>query len=224
MHYEYCGIEQWTSARQRAAAVITGLVLTVMMATVIHSAAATVTPSIWVELEEMRPPCKGDSCTRDLRAPGVVIVGTGFAADLPVQVRFESPDGTRPSMIYKTDPYSAAGDITLLTGERVCNDWLASPVEASGLPEEHAWEVGAAPLTDKSGVAAIGSNILTLCLRRRRGGVGHQKQLAAIQPALLSGCSRRETARVRETVPHPQHDCRPVGISAQPAIRERPHR
>ncbi len=223
MHYGYCGIEQWTSARQRAAAVITGLVLTVMMATVIHSAAATVTPSIWVELEEMRPPCKGDSCTRELQAPGVVIVGTGFAADLPVQVRFVSLDGTRPSMIYKTDPYTAAGDITLLTGERVCNDWLGSPLEASGLPEEHAGEVRAAPLTDKSGVAAIGSNILYL-YTCGDGGVGHQTRLAVIQPALLSRRIRREIARVRETVPHPQHDCQSVGISAQPAIRERPHR
>jgi len=126
-----------------------------------HVAAETTTPAIWVEVWEMRPPCK-DPCTRELRAPGVVIVGTGFEEDLPVQVRFVSLDGTRPSMLFKTEPYSGAGDITLRTGERVCNGWLGSPLEPSGLPDEHAWEVRAATDTGKSGVAVISSNIVYL--------------------------------------------------------------
>ena len=162
MNHKSGRIGYWTSMRRRAAIVVAVLLVVMAGATAMHVSAETTPPAIWVELEEMRPPCKGDACTRELRAPGVVIVGTGFETDLPVQVRLVSLDGTRPSMIFKTEPYSAAGDITLRTGERVCNDWLGSPLEPSGLPDEHAWEVRAAPDTGKAGVAAISSNIVYL--------------------------------------------------------------
>jgi hypothetical protein len=161
MNDRYGRIGYWTSLRRRAAIVVGGLLVVLAGATAMHVAAATTTPAIWVELEEMRPPCK-EVCTRELRAPGVVIVGTGFAADLPAQVRFVSLDATRPSMTFKTESSSATGDITLLTGERVCNHWLGDPLEPSGLPDEHAWEVRAAPDTGKAGVAAISSNIVSL--------------------------------------------------------------
>jgi len=163
------GIENGIIMRQRVMGLVAGLA--VLVATAMSAAGAIGPPSIWVELEEMRPPCKGDACTRELRPPGVVIVGSGLGAFAPVQVRFVSMDGTRESMVFATETYSAGGDFRLLTGERVCNDWLGSPLESSGLPDEHAWEVRAAPLTGKTGVAANGSNILYL-YTCGDGGVG----------------------------------------------------
>lgn len=125
------------------------------------TAAETTTPVIWAEMHEMRPPCK-EVCFRDLKPPGIVIVGTGFGPYATVQLRFVSLDGSRESFIAKTEAYSEAGDVTLRTGERVCNGWLGSPLEPTGLPDEHAWEVRAEVLTTKPGVPVIASNILYL--------------------------------------------------------------
>lgn len=127
----------------------------------VPTAAETTTPVIWAEMHEMRPPCK-EVCFRDLKPPGIAIVGTGAGPFATVQLRFVSLDGSRESFTYKTDAYTAGGDFTARTGERVCNGWLGSPEEPTGLPDEHAWEVRAEVLTTKPGVPSIASNILFL--------------------------------------------------------------
>ena len=150
----------------RIAARLTGLVGTAMLllgavAASALSADETTRPVIWAEMHEMRPPCK-EICFRDLKPPGIAIVGTGFGPYATIEVRFVSLDGSRESFLAKSDAYSADGDFRLMTGERVCNGWLGSPSEPTQMADEHAWEVRAEVLSTKPGVPVIASNILFL--------------------------------------------------------------
>jgi hypothetical protein len=148
-----------------AAMLLSGIVTAIVPS---HATAQTEGPAIWTKVYDMGRaglPCKSDDqCTRQGRVPGIAIVGTGFGPYETILVRLVSLDGSRESFTITTEAYTAEGRFTVLTGERVCTDFSGppeSPLESSGLPDEHAWEVRAELLTSKSGVA-ISSNILYL--------------------------------------------------------------